>query len=299
MRSPSATFATLVSALVLAACSAQQSDESAPASEAAAEAGAGSADAVSSESAGPGIGGVFAPGVAFTYNYAFTLPAKAIAGLQQQHASTCEKLGASRCRVTGMTYRQPQEGEVEARIDFLLAPDLAHRFGSEGIVAVEAAEGKLDNATVDGENAGGAISFSQADSAAIQSEVERIELRLKAKGLTQAERAELTRRAEDLHEQLRGEAQTRRDKEASIATTPVTFAYSSEGLLGGNTFGKAASASWSSATSLGSLVLLVAGVALPWLLLALLVGLLWRSPDLRRFLRRLFGVGTGEPNAAP
>ena len=297
MRSPSATFTTLAAALLLSACSAQQSDESASTSETAAE--AGSADAQSSESAGPGIGGVVAPGVAFTYNYAFTLPAKAIAGLQQQHASTCEKLGASRCRVTGMTYRQPQEGEVEARIDFLLAPDLAHRFGSEGIVAVEAAEGKLDNATVDGENAGGAISLSQAGSAAIQSEVERIELRLKAKGLTQAERVELTRRAEDLHEQLRGEAQTRRDKEASIATTPVTFAYASEGVLGGNTFGKAASASWSSATSLGAIVLLVAGVALPWLLLALLVGLLWRSPDLRRFLRRLFGVGSSEPGSTP
>lgn len=298
MRSPSATFTTLAAALALTACSAQQTDEAAPASEAAAD--SGSADAISSEKAGPGIGGIVASGVAFTYNYAFSLPAKAIAGLQQQHASSCEKLGASRCRVTGMTYRQPQEGEVEARIDFLLAPDLAHRFGSEGIAAVEAVEGKLDNATVNGENAGGAITISQANSASVQTEVERIEARLKAKGLTQAERGELTRRAEELHEQLRGEAQTRRDREASLATTPVTFAYSSEGLLGGtNTFGKAASASWSSATSLGALVLLVAGVALPWLLLALLIGLLWRSPDLRRFLRRVFGIGPSEPNSVP
>lgn len=291
MRSPTATFTTLAAALVLSACSAQQSDEAAATGDSVAAPAA--AEASSSDAVGPGIGGIVAPGVAFTYNYAFTLPAKAIAGLQQQHASACEKLGTSRCRVTGMNYRQPREGEVEARIDFLLAPDLAHRFGSEGIAAVEAAEGKLDNATVDGENAGGAITISQANSASVLAEVERIDARLKAKGLTQAERGELTRRAEELHEQLRGEAQTRRDKEASIASTPVTFAYSSEGLLGGNTFGKAASASWSSATSLGALVLLVAGVALPWLLLALLVGLLWRSPDLRRFMRRLFGVGPG------
>ncbi len=63
---------------------------------------------------------------------------------------------------------------------------------------------------------------------------------------------------------------------------------------------KATSASWTSATLLGAIVLLVTGVALPWLLLALLVGLLWRSPDLRGFLRRrAFGIGPGESNSVP
>ena len=299
MRPTCPTLTALAAALALSACSAEKSEDAAAAPPGDAAAESVTADAVSVDKAGPGIGGIVAPGVAFTYSYAFTLPAKAIAGIQQEHASACEKLGPTRCRVTGMSYHQPREGEVEARIDFLLAPDLAHRFGSEGIAAVEAADGKLDNATVDGENAGGAITVSQSNSAAIQAEVERLDGRLKAKGLSRDERAEITRRVEDLREQLRGEARTRRTKEASIATTPVTFAYASEGLLGGNTFGKAASASWSSATSLGSLVLLIAGVLLPWLLLALLVGLLWRSPDLRRIVRRLFGLAPKEPTPAP
>ncbi len=283
----SLTILLTASVLALAACSGERSaDPSAAATEAAAPA----ADAASADAAGPGIGGAVAPGVAFTYSYAFTLPAKKIAGMQQQHAAACEKLGPTRCRVTSMSYEQPQAEAVEAKLDFLLAPDLAHRFGSEGIAAVEAAAGKLEHALVNGENAGDAILLSQSDSAAIAAEVERLDARLRAKGLTAGERVELQRRVEELRGQLRDEAKGRQGLEASLATTPVTFAYASEGVFAGNTFGKAAEASWNSASGLLSLLLLIAGVALPWLALAFIVGLLWRSPDLRRLLRRLFGI---------
>lgn len=293
------TLLAATSLLALAACSGEKADDTAaPATEAAADA-AGDSKAASADEAGPGIGGAVAPGVAFTYAYAFTLAGEKIAGMQRQHAAACEKLGTSRCRVTGMTYKQPREDAVEARLDFLLAPDLAHRFGSEGVAAVEAAAGKLEHALVNGENAGDVIKLSQSDSAAIQAEVERLEARLGAKGLTASERIELRRRAEELRGQLGGEARLRQDKEATLASTPVSFAYASEGVFAGNTFGKAAEASWSSASGLLSLVLLIAGVALPWLVLALVIALLWRSPDLRRLLRRLFGLNPREPAPTP
>src|SRR5207244_398859 len=112
---------------------------------------AASAIEASESKAGPGIGGSVAPGVAFTYDFAFTLPAKAIAGVQREHAAACEKLGVTRCRVTGMNYEQTKEDEVAAKLEFLLAPDLAHRFASEGIAAVEAADGKVANASANGE----------------------------------------------------------------------------------------------------------------------------------------------------
>ena len=244
----------------------------------------------------PDIGGAVAPGVAFRYDYTFTLPGKAISQVQQQHAQACQKLGPSRCRVTGMAYDQPGEDRVSARLDFLLAPDVAHAFGNEAVAAVEAAEGKLDNASVTGENAGDAIKLSQQDSAANEAEIARIEARLAAKGLTAAERTELQQQLAALRNQQAGLAQDRRAKEAAIASTPVSFTYSSQGILSGQgTFGKAASASWSSAESMLSLALLVLGVALPWVLLIGGVVLLWRSPDLRRLLRRLFGVGQAEP----
>jgi len=276
MRLPrTALVAFITPALLLSACSAEKAKDSAPA---VSEAVSSTAESSAADAAGPGIGGAVAPGVAFTYAYAFTLPAKAVSSVQREHAAACERLGTSRCRVTGMSYEQPGSEDVSARLDLLLAPDLAHRFASEGIAAVERAEGKLDHASINGENAGDAIKVSQSDSAAIQAEVERLQARLAAKGLTSAERVELQQQVAELTGQLRGQAADRKAKEASIATTPVTFIYSNEGLLaGGNTFGKAAGASLNSMEAALALVTLAAGVVLPWALLIGLIVLAWRG----------------------
>ncbi len=269
-------LALTIPALMLAACSAEKSQPSVS-EEAAAPA---------NDAAGPLISGVVAPGVAFRYDYAFTLPGKAISKVQQQHAAACQKLGANRCRVTGMAYDKSSDEQVSARLDFLLAPDIAHPFGNEAVAAVEAAEGKLENAQVTGENAGDAIKLSQQDSAAIEAEIARIEARLSAKGLTSAERVELTQQVAALREQQRNQAVDRKSKEVAIANTPVSFAYSSEGILTGQgTFGKAASASWSSAEMLLAFVTLALGIALPWLLLVGGAVFAWRW--FRRFKTRV------------
>lgn len=265
MRSfPLPLIALVAPALALSACSAEKSE--APATEEAAAA-----------DGGPAVPGAVAPGVAFRYDYAFTLPGKAISGVQQKHVAACQKLGTSRCRVTGISYEQPREDEVSARLDFLLAPDVAHAFGNDAIAAVEAADGKIDNASVQGENAGDAIKLSQSDSAGIQAEAERIEARLAAKGLTAAERVELQQQLSALREQLRGQVADRKAKEAAIASTPVSFSYASEGIMAGDgTFTKAASASWSSVEGLLAFLTLLIGVALPWV--AVIGGgvLVWR-----------------------
>lgn len=267
MRSFPLTLTTILAAtLALSACG-KKADESAPAA----------ADAAADSKAGPAISAAVAPGVAFAYNYAFTLPGKAISKIQQQHAAACQALGPSRCRITGMSYEQPREDDVSARLDFLLAPDIAASFGNDAVAAVEKAEGKLDNASVRGENAGDAIKLSQTDSAAIEAELSRLEARLAAKGLIAAERAELQQQAGSLRGQLRGKAAERATAEASIATTPVSFAYASESVLAGKgTFGKAAGASWSSAQGLLALLLLIGGIALPWLGIIGLIVLGWR-----------------------
>ena len=76
-----------------------------------------------------------------------------------------------------------------------------------------------------------------------------------------------------MREQLRGNALQRKGLEQSIATTPVTFAYTSESILAGKgTFGKAAGASLTSMTALGSFLLLLTGTLGPW---AALIALGW------------------------
>ncbi|MBS3928316.1 MAG: DUF4349 domain-containing protein [Sphingomonadaceae bacterium] len=277
MRVPSMPLTALAAVVVLSACSAEKSEEAAaPAA----------AEAVANDATGPTIDRSIAPGVAFTFDYAFTLPAKAITGVQREHTAACARLGPSRCRVTGMAYDQPREGEVSARLDFLLAPDLAQAFASDAIGAVEKADGVLDNAKVAGENAGETIKLSQADSAGIEAEVKRIEARLAAKGLSGSERVELQQQLAALREQLRGNAQQRKGLEQSIATTPVTFAYSSEGILAGKgTFSKAAGASLTSMSALGSFLLLLLGTLGPWVALIALVWFTWT-----RLRRRLSPV---------
>lgn len=262
VRSPKLILVLTASTLALAACG-QKADEAAPpaSSQEVASAGAGA----TRDAAGPVIDRAIAPGVAFSFDYAFILPAKAISSVQRDHAAACAKLGANRCRVTGVSYDQPYEGEVSARMDFLLAPDLAQAFASDGIAAVESAEGTLDKASVAGENAGGQIMLSQQDSAAVEAEIKRIEARLVAKGLTGDERAELQQQLGALREQLRGNSQQRRNLEQSIATTPVKFTYASESILAGKgTFAKAAGASLTSMGALASFLLLLAGTFGPW-----------------------------------
>jgi hypothetical protein len=301
--------------LLVAGCS-QASDEAAS-EEAAAEMTPSAADmkaappadatrgsdieAAAPEAESPGLTTSAAPGVAFAYHYAFTLPAKAISSVQQQHATACEKLGPTRCQITGMNYEQPREGEVSARLDLLLAPDIAQQFGSDSVAAVEQAEGRLDQASVNGENAGGAIEQSKRQSAALRAELARLEKRLIAKGLGQDERAELLRRAEELRGQLRSEQVLRKDKEASLATTPMSFAYNSEGLFaaGNDPFGKAAENSLGSVKALLSFLLTFAGLALPWLLLAALIVLLLRFRTMKQRLAQLSAAPPTADPAAP
>jgi len=274
MRVPSVHLIAPLTALTLALSACGQKAE---------EAEAPAAESVANDATGPRIDRSIAPGVAFKFDYAFTLPAKAITGVQHEHAAACARLGPDRCRVTGMSYDQPHEDQVSARMDFLLAPDVAQAFASDGIAAVEKVEGKLDNASVQGENAGDQIKFSQQDSAGIEAETKRIEERLASKGLSGAERAELQQQLAGLKEQLRSNVQQRRGLEQSIATTPVSFAYASESVLAGKgTFSKAAGASWSSAQSALAFLMFLLGVALPWVGLAALAVLAWRT--LRRKL---------------
>ena len=306
MRASPKTLALLLSTSLIFAsgCSKSPDDAAAPAQESAATSAVDAsakdstagASATTSEQA-PGISNQVAPGVAFAYRYAFTLPADAISGMQRQHSDACAKLGPSQCRVTGMSYEQPREGEVSARLDFLLAPDIAQQFGSDAVGLVEKAEGRLANANVSGENAGGAIDISQQQSANLQAELTRLEARLKSPGLSADERRELNQRIDAMRGELTGQKDLRRQKEAAIATTPVSFAYASQGLFntGSNPFGNAANSSLGSLQAMLAFVLTLAGLVLPWALLAGLIVMLIRNRAMKRNLTRLTA---GSPDAA-
>lgn len=245
----------------------------------------------------PDIAPQTAPGVAFTYRYAFVLPDERIAAVQEQHAAACEKLGIARCRVTGMRYTLVEEDRVEALLQFKLAPDLARGFGKEGIAAVEKAAGKLIDAAISGDDVGTRITASQKRSGDLAAQISRIEARLAGGGLSADERVELRQQIERLRQQQQAERETRSSGEEALANTPMTYTYAGDAgfSLGGDPFGDAARGSWSSFTTMLSLMLLAIGVLLPWAILAALLVLVWRSPPVRRLLRRPAPVA--EPQA--
>ncbi len=268
------------------------------------------ADSARSQMAGapalapPGISPQAAPGVAFSYRYAFVLPSTSISAVQEQHAAACEKLGITRCRITGMRYTLVDEDSVSAELSFKLAPELARAFGKEGIAAVDQAKGKLIDAAIEGIDVGIQITASQRRSADSQAELTRIEQRLAAGGIADRERAELTSQAERLRQQLAGERDTRSAGEEQLANTPMTYSYSGDEsfTLGSSPVGDAARGAWDSFTTMLAFVLMAVGVALPWLLLAALVIALWRSAAgrwLRAKVRGKEKIETPQPIAAP
>ena len=278
-------YLILVPTLLLAAC--QQADEGTTQTEALnVEQELPAADIAVEESAdasamkAPGIPASAAPNLAFDYRYAFKLPDAKIGAVQEEHAEACEVLGSARCQIVDYKYNQADENDVEAMLAFKLDPAIARKFGRDAIASVEKAEGVLADGNVTGNNVGGAIEDSQGRSALLQAQLERLELRLKAK-LPAKERASLQDRVEDIRRELDNEGEGRRQGEVKLAMTPVQFTYTSDGGVPGfgkdNPFASAFDVSATSFATMISFVLMVAGALAPWALLLFLIVLALRS----------------------
>lgn len=211
--------ALLALAVTLAACSTPE--QSNPSSE---RSGMEASDVAEPPA---GVAVTAAPGVAFNYRYAFSLPAPKIAAAQETHAAACEKLGVARCRITGMRYRLAGENAVAAMLTFKLDPTLARAFGKDGIAAIQQAEGRLVDAEITGTDAGAEIARLAAERARARDELTRIDRELARTNLSASERAELQRQRADLVaqiEQVQSASGAQRD---SLANTPMTFDYRS------------------------------------------------------------------------
>lgn len=243
------------------------------------------------ENAAPGIDVTAAPGVAFSYRYAFVVPDKKISALQEQHAAACEKLGPARCRITGMRYTLGEGDHVSGELQFKLAPDIARQFGKDGIAAVEQAAGKLVDARIAGRDVGTQITASQGRSAELRVELARIEAQLASGQPKDQERAELQARAATIRQQLSAESSTRSEGQEALANTPMEFDYAGDAgfSFGSNPFADAGDTAWASFTTMVSVVLLVLGAGLPWVLLLALLLFAWRSRPGRWVKARIFG----------
>jgi hypothetical protein len=228
----------------------------------------------------PNVSPTAAPGVAFDYRYAFLLPARRIAEVQEQHAATCEKMGTDKCRIISMRYERRGDENIEGQIAFKLDPMLARRFGKEGIDAVTRAEGELTRAEITGTDVGTSIEQGQRTQAQIEEELKRVEQQLARPGVGARERAELQQQAQSLRGSLRSGDEAQAERRKQVATTPMIFNY--EAGSTDKTLKGATQRSFDRFLSSVSVLLVVLVAILPWAL-TLLAGLL-----AARWLRRRY-----------
>lgn len=177
--------------------------------------------------AAPGVNVTAAPGVAFNYAYAFRLPPARIAAAQEVHAQSCEKLGIARCRITGMRYKLVGENDIQAMLAFKLDPTIARGFGKNAISTVQAVEGTLVNAEITGTDAGAAIAQLSTGRNRAAAELRRIDKQLARRDLPANERAELQRQRGEITTTIAAASDNVSDQRQSLATTPMTFDYTS------------------------------------------------------------------------
>ncbi len=218
----------------------------------------------------PDIDTDVAPGVAFDFRYNFALASERIAGVQEDHAQACKKLGIAKCRVTGMDYKSEGSGDVAAMLAFKVDPAIATDFTRDAKRIVEQAEGDLTNANLTGTDVGSNIAATEADADELNKELATIQKQIETPGLSKQVRARLVEQTANLREQLRNLNQSRNADKNALTMTPVVFDYETRhsipGFDGRSPIAGAAAASVNSFMTMLQFILVAIGVVAPWAL---------------------------------
>lgn len=215
--------------------------------------------------------------LAFQYSYTLRLPSAKIDAAQSADAQRCERLGAPRCRITGMTYNVDSSGEANATLAVATAAPLARAFGREGVDAVERAGGMLAGAQISGTDT--APDTAAGDTAATRNtaDLQRIDRQLARVDLSDTERAELNSQRAAAVEAARAGSDSAAAARGSAATTPVSFTYQAgRGVGAAAELGDAGQTAYASLLTTLSVLLTALAVLGPPALLLLVLFLLWR-----------------------
>jgi len=242
-----------------------------------------------SEPSSPDISPSAAPGVAFAYGYNFKLADERISSLQETHAAECEKLGLSRCRITGLRYTVGENEQVSAMLQVKLDPAIARQFGKNAVASTERAGGRLVNAEFSGEDEGSSIQTATTRKTELETRIAEIERRLSTLGSGDRERTALQQQLDQLRQELAESKRQISVSEEKLATAPMTFNYYGKGGVTGFGGENPIADAWrlmiASTVTMISLLLKFVGAVLPWAALILLLVLAVRS-RLGRAVRR-------------
>ncbi|HEV2817780.1 MAG TPA: DUF4349 domain-containing protein [Allosphingosinicella sp.] len=227
------------------------------------------------------------PRIAYTYGYSFRIDAGRIAAVQERHLALCRRLGPARCRVTSMR-RGAETGEAAtAALALQLSAPLAEAFG-RGLMAISAAGG---GETADRSIAAEDLSRQMIDSDARIRTREVLIRRLTALLATRSgniqQAVEAERAINTAQEELEAARTLLAEMRGRVAMSAVEISYLARDPIpsAANPIADALDRVGSiSTSSLGAMILLL-GVALPWLILG---GAVF---TIVRVVRRRFGQG--------
>jgi hypothetical protein len=232
----------------------------------------------------PDISPTAAPGVAFNYEYAFSLPDERIAATQEANAGACERLGLSRCRITGMSYTVDQNEQVGATLELKLDPQIARQFGKGAEQTVEGNDGKLVRLDIGSSDEGAKIEQATKQRNDSSAQVAQLEQELaKTKPGTQA-RANLMSQIQGLEQQTSEQGGAIEASHAILASTPMQFHYYGRGGVPGFR-GNPVREAWQTFVTtvvwLVGILLQALAVLIPLSVLVALFIALWRTRPMR------------------
>jgi hypothetical protein len=264
----------LISAAALALCSCSKSGQQ----------GGPARPEASDEGSGPNISPSAAPGVAFNYAYDFNLPDERISATQEAHASGCEKLGLTRCRITGMTYSVDENQQVTAELDLKLNPEIARQFGKAAQQSVESNDGKLIRLEIGSSDEGQAIGQATKQKADVTAQIGQLQQELAKSKPGSDARTSLLSQIQELERQASQQTQAIEASQATLASTPMAFHYYGRGGVPGfrgNPIREAWQTFVMTVVWLVGMLLEMLAVLVPLLVLAAAFIALWRTRPMR------------------
>jgi hypothetical protein len=278
-------FASLTSlALVLASCSANEGGNQPQQREA-------------GDTSSPDISPSAAPGVAFNYAYQFSLPDDRIAATQEAHASACESLGLSRCRITGMSYSVDQREQVTAELDLKLDRAIARQFGKSAQQTVVGNDGKLVRLDIGSSDEGQVIEQATKQKSDVTAEVAQLQQELAKTKPGSVAHANILSQIQALQTQASEQSQTIAASQAAVASTPMELHYYGRGGVPGfrgNPIREAWRTFVMTVVGIVGILLQALAVLVPVVLLLALLIALWRTRPMR--IVRSWVKGASENN---
>ncbi len=223
------------------------------------------------------------PRIAYIYGYTFRLAAGDVAAVQERHLGLCRRLGAARCRVVSMRRGGQAEGQPTAELELAVAAPLADAFGRR-LVSTAAGATTVDRA-IAAEDLTRQMIDSDARIRTRETLIRRLTGLLETRSGNIQQAVEAERAINNAQEELEAARALLEEMRARVAMSTVEIRYQAEATPAAPAGNPAADAFAQlgrlAAASLGVLIL-VAGIALPWLLAGALVFVVMRVLRRRR-----------------